>query len=119
MFNVPVTILYRTDERVIELPSSIPIDTIVCITPIDIYPNTGVESGLSPDLVPRCAIRLTDDRSLVVSDSYHILLTYLDAYIAFEPEFRKVRDAPPDRSGPILKLIHGGICVTSEASTPA
>ncbi len=116
MFNIPVTILYRTDERIIPLAASVPIDDIIRVSPIDSETNIGVESYSHPDLVPRCVIRLSSGE-LVVSDPYQQLLVYLDAYRAFDPDFE--REAPPVRSGPKLSLIQGGNCDISEASIPA
>lgn len=117
MFAMPVTLLHRTDEAVIALSASVHLDDIIAISPIDKMDNISVDSGYPPDLAPQSMIRL-EEGVLVVSDPYHKLLQYLDAYQAFDRDFA-AKPAPPERSGPSLTLITGGICNSSQASTPA
>lgn len=118
MFSIPITIVYRTDEDVHFLPSSISIDELVSINPLDNECEVSVACSTLTDRFPRCVIRLHNGE-LVVSDHYHDLVRYLDAYKTIEDDYVRLASRKPDRSVRSFSLIEGGMCDSSQASTPA
>lgn len=122
MFNIPITLLYDGQHGKIDLPSSVSIDDIATVKMITIDSTCSfdVESYYHSDLVPHTEILLTDGRVLPVVERYGAICMYLDIYRQLDKDFStEQRPTVPPPSERSLKLIHGGICATSQASTPA
>lgn len=121
MFNIPVTLLLRTPAEIVRLPASVCIDNIVTVRTFSLDNEGGlsVDSCLNSDLVPRTAILLEDGRTLLVAEHAPDIIAYLDLYrqIDFGPTPAVEPTTRAER--PSLRLITGGICDTSSASTPA
>jgi len=117
VYNIPITICYRIDDEIFFLPSSVPIDSVVSLYPLDSDTKHRVGYTTLTDRFPRCVIRLLECE-LVVSENYHDLVRYLDAYKTIEEDFKFLASRKPDRSVRAFSLIEGGMCVTSQESTP-
>lgn len=118
MFNIPITILYHTEEDITLLSAGVNIDDIVKVEPIslDNVSQNDIDSYDHCRHVPHTILHLTDGRKLPVREHAAEINVYLDAYRRLDEFFTRPRPAP-SRGG--LRLIHGSSCGTSEASTPA
>lgn len=121
MFNLPVTILYHTPAEIILLSAGVDIDNIVKVEPISLDKGSpsDIDSYDNCRHVPHTLLHLSDGRKLPVREVPSEINVYLDAYRKLDQFFTT---PPVERSKPVregLRLISGGLCDSSEASTPA
>jgi hypothetical protein len=125
MFNLPITLVVGvTGDLPRILSAGVDIDNIVKVEPISLDNGTqlDVESYDNCEHVPHTLIHLEDGRLLPVRERPDEINVYLDAYRSLEGFFTTtpLSERPPAtaiRGG--LRLLHGGKCDTSVASTPA
>ena len=119
MFNVPITLLSRQAIGIFVLPSSIAVDDILVVQSvgIDNIDDFRVESDQLSDCVPHTVITRTDGRKLFITEQAEIIHLYLDLHQQLE-EIHTPQPVKRTEGSPSLRLIHGGKCDISEASTP-
>ncbi|MEQ6332981.1 hypothetical protein [Sphingobium sp. MK2] len=121
MFSIPITLIYKGDEGVIDLPSSVNMDDIALVRKIvlDKVNQKSVESYYHLDMVPHTEIVLNDGRVIPIVERYDAIRMYLDTYRQIDADFSTMNvPSIASPSEPILRLIHGDKCATSQVSTP-
>lgn len=129
MFNVPITIIVRFDDRVDRLVSSVNIDDIAVVNPLDNEVDFDVECNELYDFTPRSELVLIDGRKLPVREHPAEIIRYLDAYRQLEDFFtapvmgirnQHLTVVKPEGSGVVVPLFGSHPpCALSEGSTPA
>lgn len=130
MFNIPVHILSRSNDRITRLPASVPIDKLVVVKSLlDIIPLHEVDSSELLPFAPQTLLTFEDGRKLAVAEPVEEINAYLDAYRDIEGFFTAARlsiaeaDAIAEKNfepmGVVIPLFPRTTCDTSEASTPA
>jgi hypothetical protein len=136
VFNLPITVPFRDPEGVFPVDLSVPVDSILRVTPLDNDHSFGVESATLYSCLPSTELLLTDGRKLPVLETAAMINRYLDLYRQIEDFYTAPATPAQNSSASVSHLVPnhgakpaaGGIviplfgrtppCDTSEASTP-